>query len=164
MTNQTMSKVTIRKATREDVPAFLNLLRDLAAMEDSLSFVSTDEATLIRDGFGDTPRFGVFLAEIDGRPVGYVSFVTMYSIWAGKTLLNVDDVFVEESVRAMGVGKLLMKAIAGECLAHGHAYARWTVEADNDRAIGFYRRIGASVGAKYMCAWRAAQMEAFARD
>lgn len=159
-----MSKVTIRKATRDDVPAFLTLLRDLAALEDALAFVATNEETLYRDGFGDTPRFGVFLADIDGRAIGYVSYTTMYSIWAGKTLLNLDDLFVDESLRSSGIGKLLMKALAQECLAGGHAYARWTVEADNERAISFYRRIGATVGEKDVCMWRQEQMQAFTKD
>jgi GNAT superfamily N-acetyltransferase len=156
-----MSKVTIRKANREDVPAFFAMLRELAALEGVAAYVATDLETLDRDGFGDSPRFGLLLAEMDGRAVGYVSYVVGYSIWAGKTLLNVDDVFVEEPARAAGVGKLLMKEVARECLAAGHAYARWTVEADNDRAIGFYRRIGADVRDKRLCGWRPAEMAAF---
>jgi GNAT superfamily N-acetyltransferase len=156
-----MSKVTIRKATREDVPAFFAMLRDLAALEGVEAYVATNAQTLERDGFGDTPRFGLFLAEMDGRPVGYVSYVIGYSIWTGKTLLNVDDVFVAEPARAAGVGKLLMKEVARECLAAGHAYARWTVESDNERAIGLYRRIGADVRDKRLCGWRPAEMAAF---
>jgi GNAT superfamily N-acetyltransferase len=156
-----MPNVTIKKATKEDVPAFFAMLRDLAALEGVEAYVATDEETLYRDGFGDTPRFGLFLAEMDGRAVGYVSYVIGYSIWAGKTLVNVDDVFVDEAVRGAGVGKLLMREVARECLAAGHAYARWTVEADNGRAIGFYRGIGAEVRDKGLCGWRPPEMAAF---
>jgi GNAT superfamily N-acetyltransferase len=157
-----MSKVSIKKATREDVPAFFAMLRELAELEGDGAYVATDVETLLRDGFGGKePRFGLFLAQLDGRTVGYVSYVVGYSIWAGKTLLNVDDVFVAEHARAAGVGKLLMKEVARECLAAGHAYARWTVEADNERAIGFYKRIGAGVREKRLCGWRPAEMAAF---
>jgi GNAT superfamily N-acetyltransferase len=153
--------VTIRKAERRDVAAFLAMVRALAVHEGFEAYVLTSEDILVRDGFGESPMFSVFLAEIDGKAVGFASYTVNYSIWNANRYLHVDDVFVEASARSAGVGKQLMKAVAGECRERGFAFARWTVESDNDTAIGFYRGIGAAVREKGVCSWMPGEMEAF---
>ncbi|RPE80154.1 GNAT family N-acetyltransferase [Vulcaniibacterium tengchongense] len=152
----------VRKAGRHDAAALLGLIRALAAHEGFSSYVRTDEDTLRRHGFGERPAFAAFIAELDGAPVGFVSYTVQYSIWYGREYLHVDDVFVAAAARGAGVGKRLMAAVARECLARGYAFARWTVETGNARAIGFYRGLGAGVREKGVCTWTPEAMAALA--
>ena len=76
-----MRNVTIRKAERRDVATFLGMVRALAAHEGFEAHVLTSEEILARDGFGENPQFCVFLAEIDGKAVGFASYTLNYSIW-----------------------------------------------------------------------------------
>ena len=53
----------IRKAVREDVPAILGLVRELAAYEREPNAVVASEEDFLRDGFGEKPAFEVLIAE-----------------------------------------------------------------------------------------------------
>ena len=150
--------VVIRRAGETDIPSLLRLMRALAAFEDSSAALRTNEAILRRDGFGPDPRFGAWLAEIDGRAVGFVSRTVGYSIWAGRSVLALDDLYVDDAARGLGIGRRLMQAMADECLRDGHAFVRWTVELDNANAIRFYERLGATLTTKGVCTWLPARM------
>ncbi|WP_374582548.1 N-acetyltransferase family protein [Pseudoduganella sp.] len=153
-----MSTVTIRKAGSADAAAFLTLIRELAAYEGFEAYVRTTEQSLLRD----SEHFGVFLVEAEGRAAGYLSYTIGYSIWGAGHYMHVDDVYVGAALRGTGVGKLLMKAAAEECLARGYVFARWGVESSNAAARGFYRNIGAEYKEKGLCTWSREAMAAFA--
>ncbi|HZH43336.1 MAG TPA: GNAT family N-acetyltransferase [Lysobacter sp.] len=145
--------VRIRRAVPQDVPRLLALMRALATYEDCAAALNADEASLSRDGFGAVPRYAALLAEVDADVAGYVTYTTGYSIWAARTTLLVDDVFVADGYRGLGIGRELMAAVGRICVEDGHAFARWTVEVDNAAAIAFYERLGARVSAKGLCTW-----------
>ena len=52
------STVSVRFATRADVPTILDFIRQLAAFEREPDAVKTTEADLLRDGFGARPQLG----------------------------------------------------------------------------------------------------------
>lgn len=151
--------VVVRPAGTPDIPALLRLMRALAALEGHEAAMRADEATLRRDGFGPQPRYAAWLAEVDGRPVGFVSRTVGYSIWAGRSVLAVDDLYVDDAARGLGIGRRLMQAVADECLLDGHAFVRWTVELGNANAIRFYERLGATLAAKGVCTWLPPRMD-----
>ena len=144
---------TVRWAGPHDVPRLLAMMRTLAAHEGSQAALRTSLDALLRDGFGPVPRFRALLAERASGVAGYVTCTTGYSIWAGRTTLLVDDVFVAPEGRGTGIGRTLMEAIGRTCIEEGHAFVRWTVEPDNARAIGFYERLGARLDPKGLCTW-----------
>lgn len=143
----------IRPVEIRDVPRLVALMRALAAEEGSSGALEADEASLLRDGFGPAPRWRAFVAAAGAEAVGYVSYTIGYSIWAGRSTLLVDDVFVDPEYRGMSLGRKLMEAIGRVCLEDGHAFARWTVELGNVRAMRFYERIGARLARKGLCTW-----------
>lgn len=143
----------IRPAEAGDIPRLLVLMRALAAEEGSSGAMEADEASLLRDGFGPAPRWRAFVAADGPEVVGYVTFTIGYSIWAGRSTLLVDDVFVAAGHRGMDVGRNLLEAVGRTCTEEGHAFARWTVEPGNARAIRFYERMGAQLAWKGLCTW-----------
>lgn len=144
----------IRAAEARDVPALLAMMRALATHEGSAQHLRTDAERLHRDGFGPRPRFGAFLAEIDGAAVGFVSYAVNYSIWAAGDVVAIDDLYVDPTVRSSGIGAQLMQAVAAKGRQGGCAHLRWTVELSNSRGLAFYERLGATVRAKGLCIWR----------
>lgn len=151
--------VHIRAAEARDVPALLAMMRALATHEGSAQHLHTDAERLHRDGFGPQPRFGAFLAEIDGVAVGFVTYAINYSIWVGADVIALDDLYVDPTVRSSGLGAQLMQAVAAKCRQDGCAHIRWTVELSNRRGIAFYERLGATVRAKGLCIWTPAAAE-----
>ena len=147
--------VRVREATVDDMDALHALICALAGHHGQRESVRSTPADLRRDIAGPEPRFGAVLADLDGRAVGFVSWTWLHSIWLGARVMNIDDVFVQDDCRGLGVGEALMHAARAACRAGGATRLRWEVEADNAAAIRFYERLGARLRTKGLFAWEA---------
>lgn len=136
--------LTIRLATRDDVPQLLALIRQLAAYERKADKVVTTEADLLRDGFGPQPKFRALLAEWDGQAAGYASTFHFYSTYQGRPAIFIEDLFVLDRFRDQGIGKALFSAIAKLALSEGCFGLRWEVLNWNRPAIAWYEKLGAT--------------------
>jgi GNAT superfamily N-acetyltransferase len=133
--------ITLRTAGPADAATVVRLIRALAAYEGLVDLVRITEADVLRDGFGARPCFECLLAEVDGEPVGLAIHRPSYSTFEGRPGLYVEDLFVAESARQHGIGRLLMArlaAIARErgCTRMSLAVLHW------NPARQFYRRLG----------------------
>jgi ribosomal protein S18 acetylase RimI-like enzyme len=146
--------ITIREATIADIDAIHALIVAIANHHDQLHNVHTSPEQLRVAGFGENPQFGVLLAEVDGEIAGYASYTWNYSIWLAAHYMNIDDVFVWEHYRSIGVGEALMLKAKQICGLRGCQRIRWEVEPDNQGAIRFYQRLGAVVRIKGMFNWK----------
>jgi GNAT superfamily N-acetyltransferase len=136
--------LTIRLATRDDVPQLLALIRQLAAYERKADKVVTTAADLLRDGFGPQAKFRALLAEWDGKAVGYASTFYFYSTYQGRPAIFIEDLFVLDHFRGKGIGKALLSAIAKLALSEGCFGLRWEVLDWNRPAIEWYEKLGAT--------------------
>jgi len=137
--------LVIRKATREDVPAVLGLVKELAIYEREPDAVIATEDDFLRDGFGERPAFEVLIADEGGRAIGFAFYFFNYSTWVGRKCLYLEDLFVQPSHRGRGVGLALMKALAKVAVESDCRRFVWAVLDWNEPAIGFYERLGAKV-------------------
>jgi GNAT superfamily N-acetyltransferase len=133
----------IRKAEASDVPTILSLIRELAAYEKEPEAVVATEPSLLRDGFGDAPRFHVLLASWEGEPAGFAFYFFAYSTWRGSPVLYLEDVFVRPEHRRRGMGIALMRSLARIAVESACERFVWQVLDWNEPAINFYKSIGA---------------------
>lgn len=141
-----MENLHIRRATREDVPTLLNLVRRLAQYERLEHEVTATEELFTRHGFGDTPRFEALVAELppaDPAAVGFALYFFTFSTFTGKPTLYLEDIFVLPEFRGQGIGKALLRQLARIALAADCARMEWAVLNWNESAIRFYRSLGA---------------------
>ena len=134
----------IRKAIKEDVSDILRLLIELAVFEKEPDSVKITEEELIKDGFGDKPRYECFLAETENEIVGLAFFTERYSTWDGRTL-HLEDLVVTEKMRGKGIGLSLYKSFLNEAKKQGVNRVEWSVLDWNKPAIDFYLRSGALI-------------------
>lgn len=135
--------LTIRPATKEDVPLILEFIRLLAEYEREPQAAIATAADLLRDGFETSqPKFRVVLAEWDGAPAGFAFYFFNYSTWMGKPGLYLEDLFVKIEFRGKGIGKALMQHLAKIALAENCYGMRWQVLDWNTPAIDFYDSLG----------------------
>ncbi len=149
--------LVIREAVQGDIDSIYDMIIAIARHHDQEQYVQTDREELLRSGFGESPKFGALLAEIDEKAVGFVSFIWEYSIWLGKKYMNLNDLYVREQYRGRGIGAMLMKKMQRLCLSHGVYHIRWEVEENNQKAIDFYKNLGAEFKLKGICHWHAKQ-------
>jgi GNAT superfamily N-acetyltransferase len=140
-----MSPIAIRPASVSDVPAILSFIRQLAEYERLLDRVVATEDRLRETLFGPTPAAEVLLAMDGDRPVGFALFFHNYSTFLAQRGIYLEDLFVAPASRGHGVGRLLLQAVARVALERDCGRFEWAVLDWNEPAIGFYRRMGATV-------------------
>ena len=137
--------IHIRPAQAADVSTILRFIRELAIYEREPSAVLATEADLLRDGWGETPRFRCFIAEVDHQPAGFALCFTSYSTWRGHHGIRLEDLYVTPALRGQGVGKALLATLAKVAVDEGCPRLEWDVLEWNAPAIAVYEKIGAGI-------------------
>ncbi len=135
--------LSIRPATRADLPLIAQFIRDLADYEKLAHEVRFDEATLGEKLFGARPYAEVVIGEIDGAAQGFALFFHNFSTFEGRPGIYLEDLFVRPEARGSGLGKALLAHLAKLCVERGCARLEWSVLDWNAPAIGFYQGLGA---------------------
>ncbi len=136
--------MVIRKGQKEDMPAALELIKELAVFEKEPDAVVVTVDELVKDGFGPNPLFKTFVAEKDNEIIGMALFYYRYSTWKGKTI-HLEDLIVKENHRGTGAGSALYKEVIKFAKQEGVRRVEWAVLNWNQHAIDFYERSGATV-------------------
>jgi ribosomal protein S18 acetylase RimI-like enzyme len=142
--------VTIRRAGPPDAAEVAAMVREIAVLEDQAAHVHVDQDQWHR--LLARPDVIVLLAEQDGAAIGYVSAVRRLHLWTGGDVLSLDDLYVRPGHRDAGAGRTLMAALA-RLAAPEQLLVHWGMEADNEGAQRFYRRLGATLRPKVLASW-----------
>lgn len=135
--------LSIRPATRADLPLIAALIRELADYEKLAHEVRFDEAVLGDHLFGPRPMAEVIIGEVDGVAQGFALFFHNFSTFEGRPGIYLEDLFVRPAARGGGLGKALLAHLAKLAMERGCARLEWWVLDWNEPAIGFYRKLGA---------------------
>ena len=145
-------EVNVRSGEPRDVDAVLSLMRDLAEHEGlSQFFVLTSEA-LHQACFAQPRRIELIVAETDGEIVGYATCMLQFSPWMGRDYLFLDDLYVRDNVRGLGIGSRVLRHVGALALERGVG-VRWHVEIENRPAQKLYRALGAELREKLIAYW-----------
>jgi GNAT superfamily N-acetyltransferase len=149
----------IRRAEARDVPAMLELVRELATFEKEPEAVTVTEEHMRDAGFGEKPVWWGWVAEEErsrdsngstesaepGVPSGLLGMAVCYerySTWRGR-VGYLEDIVVTEAARGQRVGEKLFRSCVQDALDRGYHHLTWQVLDWNKDAIRFYARLGA---------------------
>jgi GNAT superfamily N-acetyltransferase len=133
----------IRFARPEDVTTILRFVRELAEFEREADKVVANETLLHEAMFGERPVAEAVIAERDGEPLGMALFFHNFSTWTGWRGLYLEDLYVTPEARGQGVGAALLRHLAAIAVDRGCTRFEWAVLDWNEKAIDFYRAMGA---------------------
>jgi GNAT superfamily N-acetyltransferase len=134
----------IRTATPDDIATILRFIRELAEYEREPDAVKATEPMLLGALFGPKPVAEALIAEADGAPVGFAIFFQNFSTWTGRPGIYLEDLYVTPEARGSGMGKALLRHLAGIALDRDCARFEWAVLDWNTPAIEFYDAMGAT--------------------
>ena len=143
----------VRLGKKEDMQAVFNLITELAVFEKEPDAVEITVTDLVRDGFSETPKFKVFVAEQEQNIIGIALFYERFSTWKGRTI-HLEDLIVTKSKQKIGAGKALYTAVLKHAYDNNFNRVAWEVIDWNTNAIDFYK----STGATYLNDWSVVQM------
>jgi GNAT superfamily N-acetyltransferase len=138
--------ISIRPATREDLPLILSLIRELAEYEKDPGAVVATERLLDEHLFGapDAPPVAsCLIGLVDGVAQGFALYFFNFSTWLGRPGLYLEDLFVRPASRGVGLGRALLVYLAKIAKEKGCGRMEWAVLDWNEPAIGFYKSLGA---------------------
>jgi len=134
--------LVISKVDEHNVQHLLHLIQELARFEHLPPPDLQARDRLERDVLRPDPPFSAFLAFLDSKPVGYITYYFTYSTFQGRPVLFLEDIFVLQAARRKGVGEALFRFCLEEAQLRGCARMEWAVLTWNERAIKFYERMG----------------------
>jgi len=138
-----MTSLTIRPATREDIPTILHFVRELAIYEKAEHEMQSTSAHLERTMFCENPAvFGLICLDGD-TPVGFAVYFFNYSTWQGRHGLYLEDLYVSPECRGRGAGKALLQHLAAIAVDKDCGRFEWSVLDWNAPSIAFYESLGA---------------------
>jgi GNAT superfamily N-acetyltransferase len=147
--NSTALALRIDPATPADVPIICMLIRELAVFERLADEAQATEAQLQQHLFGPRPTAEVVMARVGNEVAGFALFFHNFSTFMGMPGLYLEDLFVRQQFRRNGCGKALLRHLARLALERGCGRFEWSVLDWNQRAIDFYKNLGASPMAEW---------------
>jgi GNAT superfamily N-acetyltransferase len=140
----------IRPAVPQDAELIVQFIRELAEYEREPQAAIVTITDILRDGFGQEPKFRTLMAEWDEHPAGFALFFLNYSTWLGRPGLYLEDLFVRPQFRGNGIGKAMLRELARIALAENCYGMKWQVLDWNTPAIEFYEALGAKLQKEWL--------------
>lgn len=135
--------LTLRFAVIEDVPIILKLIKELAEYEKLSHEVVATEEKLSKSLFGDQPAPEVIIADYLTKPVGFSLFFHNFSTFLGQRGIYIEDIYVKQEYRGMGIGKTMLVYLAKLAEERECGRIEWSVLDWNINALNFYNELGA---------------------
>ena len=138
-----MTELTIRPPRAQDVPLILQLIRELAEFENLAHQVVATENSLRESLFGSRRVAEALVGLWSGEMVSYAIFFDTFSTFLGKPGLYLEDLYVKPTHRSRGIGGALLREVASIAVECDCGRLEWSVLDWNERALSFYRELGA---------------------
>jgi len=139
---QSREKLLIRKVELTDIPILLTLIKELAVFEKLSDQVVTNEEAIRKTLFGEKTYAEALLAMWEGKPAGMVIFFHNYSTFLGKPGFYIEDLYIKEQLRGLGIGKELLLKCVQIAKERDCGRMEWLVLNWNP-ARKFYEKLGA---------------------
>jgi GNAT superfamily N-acetyltransferase len=133
-----------RPALPNDVPAIVDMIRELADYEKLLHEAKATVADVTAALFGPRPVAEALVAETEVTKAAFALFFSTFSTFVGKPGIYLEDIYVRPQHRGQGIGKALFRHIARLAVERGCGRLEWSVLDWNEPALAFYRRLGAT--------------------
>ena len=85
-------------------------------------------------------------AYVDGKLTGIVQYLFHRSTWTPGDYCYLQDLFVDDSARGLGLGRALIEAVYVEAKAKGASRVHWLTKTDNSQARILYDQVADDSG------------------
>ena len=137
MSNGKEAQVAIRRMIRSDIHDVLALERVAAGSKGSV--IRYGDMAAANPG---TPPDLSFVAEVDGKIVGFSINRSMYLMVPLTEVCIIHAIFIHPDYQGRGIGSRLIQALVNHCQAEGIGTVRALIPKDNKSLQALFRRQG----------------------
>ena len=143
-----MENINIRFAKIVDMDQIVQLCKGHAAYEKSAYSEEGKKELLTKSIFQENPPLYCLVAAQDNYLLGYLTYMKQFSTWDANYYVYMDCLFMLEAARGFGIGEKLVNRMKEESRKQNCQLIQWQTPDFNERAIKFYKRIGATSKSK----------------
>jgi GNAT superfamily N-acetyltransferase len=136
--NKQDHSLVIDEVDADNFDDFLGLIVKLAEYEKLEPPDEEARGRLCRDCLSDSPKYHAYLGKVDGKPAAYIIYFFTYSSFLALPTLFLEDIFVLDEYRKLGVGKGLFDFVKQKAKEAGCGRIEFTVLKWNKLAQDFY--------------------------
>jgi GNAT superfamily N-acetyltransferase len=140
------STIQVRQADSKDITELYGLMREYIVDFYNQPEPSEGELKGLIHHLLENPSSGVqFVAEENGRLIGFATLYFTFSTLKVKRQAILNDLFVHRDVRGKKVGETLFKTCLDYIRKHGFAGMTWETAKDNVAAQALYKKMGGEI-------------------
>lgn len=139
----TQERLSVRPATRGDIPAILAMLVDdkLGSTREEPDNLALYEAAFER--IASTPTVTLYLAESGGEPVGTFLFILIPGLaLKGMLRVEIEQVRIASARRGQGLGRQMIGWAVDEARRRGAGMVQLTMNRERTESRRFYESLG----------------------
>ena len=136
-------ELNIRLARRDESAIILKFVKDFAKYEKMSKLVTLTEEDIITNIF-DKGYARVLFLEAEGRVIGFAIYFYSFSTFIGKSVLYLEDLFIENGMRGKGYGKEVLAYLAKTALVKDCVRFEWSCLRWNKPSIAIYEKMKAT--------------------
>jgi len=134
-------RIVIREATTKDAEGIIDVLKQTRLSKEIWKGDEKWTKEALQKTL-TTKNYGLLVAEINQRIVGFVNYVIYPSFWECAWQGLVNDLFVHEAFQGKGVGGKLIEAVVQCADASGFNELHVSTGKENERARRLYTKYG----------------------
>jgi len=132
----------IRFAQKKDVSQIIELCKEHADYE-KVDYEHKNKTELLSNFlFEQNPSLKCLVVEQENVIIGYATFMKQFSTWDADYYIYLDCLFIKETTRGKGLGRLIMERIKEYAKTEDCSTIQWQTPDFNKKAIDFYHKIG----------------------
>jgi ribosomal protein S18 acetylase RimI-like enzyme len=134
----------IRHCEKKDVKTLVMLCEKHAAYEQAAYNPEGKDALLTDILFHQNPKLFCLIVQSGEKIVGYATYTLDCSTWDAAFYMYMDCLYLEPEYRGFNIGEVMIKRLVAIAEENKCVNVQWNTPDFNERAIKFYRRIGAA--------------------
>lgn len=129
--------IVFRAVRENEIDVLINLIKEFSVYVDGKDTTDIDKESM-REALHHNDKAKSLFIEAGSEIIGYIVYFNMFSTFKGKLFIYLEDVYIKEKFRGMGIGSKVfeyLKAVASES---GCSKIEWNCLKSNESAMNFY--------------------------
>lgn len=134
--------VSFERAESADLPTLMRFMQEFHEFDHTTPFDNEPARNSMETIVANESVGRVWLIKIQDENIGYIVLTLHYRLESRGISASIDELFIREESRGMGIGRLAMNFLKDTCRELGVVTIQLEVKNDNPEAAALYEKVG----------------------